>query len=300
MAEPIKRIASRFAVNEFVAARLREAADLLAAQQDNPFRVLAYRRAAEAIASLDHSVEELLTEGGVEALDRIPHVGKGIAAAIAEMATTGRWAYLQRLRGSAEPEDVFCAIPGVGPKLAKRLHEELNVGTLEQLEAVLSGPESAAPKGVGERRLSMIRSGLRQLLDRMRPRRSALQEEPSIDILLDVDREYREKVALDVLPRITPKRFNPESKAWLPVLHTTRDRWHFTALHSNTSRAHELGRVWDWVVIYFHDDDHGEAQRTIVTETRGPLVDRRVVRGREAECMTFYETPKPARPSSPS
>ena len=59
MAEPIKRIASRFAVNEFVAARLREAADLLAAQQDNPFRVLAYRRAAESIASLDHSVEEL-------------------------------------------------------------------------------------------------------------------------------------------------------------------------------------------------------------------------------------------------
>ena len=194
-------------MNEFVAARLRESADLLAAQQDNPFRVLAYRRAAEAIASLDHSVEELLTEGGVEALDRIPHVGKGIAAAIAEMATTGRWAYLQRLRGSAEPEDVFCAIPGVGPKLAKRLHEELNVATLEQLEAVLAGPESAAPKGVGERRLSMIQSGLRQLLDRMRPRRSALQEEPSIDILLDVDREYREKVALDVLPRIAPKRF---------------------------------------------------------------------------------------------
>ena len=194
-------------MNEFVAARLRESADLLAAQQDNPFRVLAYRRAAEAIASLDHSVEELLTEGGVEALDRIPHVGKGIAAAIAEMATTGRWAYLQRLRGSAEPEDVFCAIPGVGPKLAKRLHEELNVATLEQLEAVLADPESAAPKGVGERRLSMIQSGLRQLLDRMRPRRSALQEEPSIDILLDVDREYREKVALDVLPRIAPKRF---------------------------------------------------------------------------------------------
>jgi DNA polymerase/3'-5' exonuclease PolX len=64
-------------VNEFVAARLRESADLLAAQQDSPFRVLAYRRAAESIASLDHSVEELLTEGGVEALDRIPHVGKG-------------------------------------------------------------------------------------------------------------------------------------------------------------------------------------------------------------------------------
>lgn len=298
MAEPIKRIGSAFPVNEFVATRLREAADLLAAQQDNPFRAGAYQQASNSIASLDHSVEELLRQGGVEALDRIPYVGKGIAAAIAEMATTGRWAYLQRLRGSAEPEDVFCAVPGVGPKLARRLHEELNVATLEQLEAALANPKSAAPKGVGERRISMIRLGLRHLLDRMRPRRSVAQVEPSVEILLDVDREYREKVALDVLPRIAPKRFNPESKAWLPVLHTTRGRWHFTALHSNTSRAHELGRVWDWVVIYFHDDDHGEAQRTIVTETRGPLLEQRVVRGREAECMTFYETDKPSESSS--
>ena len=106
----------------------------------------------------------------------------------------------------------------------------------------------------------MIRSGLRQLLDRMRPRRNALQEEPSIDILLDVDREYREKVALDVLPRIAPKRFNPELKAWLPVLHTTRGQWHFTALHSNTSRAMSWVGSKTWLPIYFHDDDHGEAQ----------------------------------------
>ena len=137
MAAPIKRIASRFAVNEFVAARLRESADLLAAQQDNPFRVLAYRRAAESIASLDHSVEELLREGGVEALDRIPHVGKGIAAAIAEMATTGRWAYLQRLRGSAEPEDVFCAIPRRWPQVGEASARRTQRG---HARAVGSGP----------------------------------------------------------------------------------------------------------------------------------------------------------------
>ncbi len=296
VAGSIDRIGSTFPVNEFVAARLREAADLLAAQQDNPFRAAAYRRASDAVASLDHSVDELLKQGGVEALDRIPHVGKGIAGAVAQMVAMGKWPYLQRLRGSSEPEDVFCAIPGVGPKLAKRLHEELQVATLEQLEAALADPKSPAPKGVGKRRASMIRSGLRQLLDRVRPRRGATQVEPSVETLLDIDREYREKAALDVLPRIAPKRFNPESKAWLPVLHTNRGPWHFTALHSNTSRAHELGRVWDWVVIYFHDDDHGEGQRTIVTETRGPLLDCRVVRGREAECLALRETTKaPAR-----
>jgi hypothetical protein len=43
----------------------------------------------------------------------------------------------------------------------------------------------------------------------------------------------------------------------------------------------------DWVVIYFYDDDHHhhvEGQRTVVTETRGPLVGQRVVRSREQEC----------------
>jgi len=68
-----------------------------------------------------------------------------------------------------------------------------------------------------------------------------------------------------------------------------RDPWHFTALFSNTARAHELNRTRDWVVIYFYDDDHDEGQHTVVTETSGRLKGRRVVRGREAECRDFYE-----------
>jgi hypothetical protein len=87
---------------------------------------------------------------------------------------------------------------------------------------------------------------------------------------------------------IAPKRFNPKGEAWLPVLHVRRGRWHFTALFSNTARAHELGKVEDWVVLYFHSDGGGEAQRTVVTETRGALVGQRVVRGREAECIELF------------
>ena len=287
MTNATQQLSSGQSMNGFIAERLLEAADLLAAQRDNPFRVAAYRRAAESVNALDRDVETILNEGGVEALDQIPNVGKGIAASIAEMARTGRWAYLQRLRGSAEPIDLFCSIPGVGPKLAKRLHEELHVETLEQLEAALA--ESKAPRGVGRRRAAMIKSGLDHLLARIRPARGRIMEEPPVDLLLDVDREYRDKAARDLLPHIAPKRFNPEAKPWLPVLHADRGKWHFTALYSNTARAHELGRVRDWVVIYFHDDHGGEAQRTVVTETRGPLLGRRVVRGRERECLPCYE-----------
>jgi hypothetical protein len=112
--------------------------------------------------------------------------------------------------------------------------------------------------------------------------------EPSVELLLDVDREYREKAESGGLPTIAPRRFNPEGRAWLPVLHTSRDEWHFTALFSNTARAHELKRTLDWVVLYFYDHQHVEKQRTVVTESRGPLAGRRVVRGREAECRAHY------------
>jgi hypothetical protein len=114
-------------------------------------------------------------------------------------------------------------------------------------------------------------------------------EQPSVETLLDVDREYRAAAAADTLPKIAPRRFNPKGEAWLPVLHTRRGDWHFTALFSNTARAHELGRVHDWVVVYAEDKDHAERQYTVVTATTGPLAGRRVVRGREAECRTWHE-----------
>lgn len=63
--------------------------------------------------------------------------------------------------------------------------------------------------------------------------------QPGVDLLLDVDREYREKGRAGLLPHIAPRRFNPEGKAWLPVLNTRFGPWHFTALFSNTARGRE-------------------------------------------------------------
>src|SRR6266496_5141577 len=101
--------------------------------------------------------------------------------------------------------------------------------------------------------------------------------QPSVDLLLDIDREYREKGRAGLLPRIAPRRLNPEGKAWLPVLHTRFGPWHFTALFSNTERAHELHRTYDWVVIFFAEGEGEEAEATVVTERRGALAGQRVV-----------------------
>jgi hypothetical protein len=111
---------------------------------------------------------------------------------------------------------------------------------------------------------------------------------PSVDVLLDIDREYREKASAGALKLIAPRRMNPEGQAWLPVLHTRYGPWQFTALFSNTELAHDLHRTRDWVVVYFTDPEREEGQFTVVTERRGTLTGRRVVRGREPECARHY------------
>ena len=89
------------------------------------------------------------------------------------------------------------------------------------------------------------------------------------------------------------------------MLHTERDGWSFTALFSNTARAHELGTTGDWVILYY-ERDGDEDQCTVVTERHGPLSGRRVVRGREAECAKHHgarvaDPPAPAStPGSPA
>ena len=274
--------------NAAIADRFREAANILEEQGANPFRVGAYRRAADTVMALDEDIAVLLDRGGTEGLVKLPGIGRALASAIREIVTTGRWAQLERLRGEVEPEILFQSIPGVGPDLAARMHAVLGVDTLQALELAAHDSRLEKVSGVGPRRAAMIRAVLADMLGRKPARRRAQGNEPSVAMLLDVEREYREQAAAGRLRKIAPRRFNPEGKAWLPVLHEQLGAWHFTALYSNTARAHELDRVFDWVVIYFHTDDEAEGQRTVVTETQGSLVGQRVVRGRESECRDHY------------
>jgi hypothetical protein len=275
--------------NQQIAAQLREAAALLQAQGANPFRASAYRNAAETIARLGPPVRGVFDAGGRAGLDALPHVGAGIANAIAEMLLTGSWSQLARLRGAAEPEKLFLAVPGIGPGLAHAIHESLHADTLESLEAAANDGRLEQVPGVGPRRAAVIRAALASMLGRrIAPAQGAAAAAPPVAALLEVDREYRERAEAGTLRTIAPKRFNPEGEAWLPVLHAQRGPWHFTALFSNTARAHELGRTRDWVVVYFYDDRHVEGQHTVVTESRGPLAGRRVVRGLEGQCRDCY------------
>jgi putative hydrolase len=273
--------------NRLIADKLRQAAELLEQQGANTHRVHAYRHAADSVASAAEDLRALFDREGMDGLLALPGVGPHIGAAIGHMLTRGQWGELERLRGSLDPERLFRTIPGVGAVLARRMHEELHVDSLEALEVAAHDGRLAALPGFGHRRAAMIRAALASLLARVRWRAGDHDGHvPSVALLLDVDAEYRARA--DRLPKIAPRRFNPERAAWLPVLHTERDAWHVTALFSNTAMAHRLGRTHDWVVMYFHAEHRPEGQCTVVTETHGELAGRRVIRGREPECRSHY------------
>ena len=277
--------------NQQIAGSLEEVSRILAEQGANRFRVQAYVHAADALRLLPEPVAEVLAREGLEGLEKIPGVGETIAHVIRDIVLHGHSGMLERLRGESDPITLLASVPGIGKNTAWRLHEELGIETLQELEAAAHDGRLEELAGIGKKRLAGIRDTLAQRLGRMPKPRSSIpvSYEPSIAEVLDVDRQYREEARAGKIKLIAPKRFNPTGEAWLPVLHTTRGPRHYTALFSNTARAHELGKTNDWVVL-FYDADGTERQCTVITSTFGPLQGRRIVRGREAECADFYRT----------
>jgi DNA uptake protein ComE-like DNA-binding protein len=288
-----------YPTNQEIADVLARVAALLDAQDANPYRVAAYRKAARLVERTDRSIAQLASAVEGEKLEDLPDIGKSLGGAIREFANTGRLALLERLEGELAPEDLFTTVPGIGEELAKRIYSSLHIETLEDLELAAHDGRLEKVPGMGHRRVAAVRDSLESILSRSGRRRARRirhldkeeihgePDQPSLASILDVDEEYRQKAERGKLRTISPRRFNPDGTYRLPVLHTDRGGWHFNALFSNTARAHELGKTRDWVVIYYEKDGH-ENQHTVVTETHGPMKGRRVVRGREKECFALY------------
>lgn len=280
--------------NRQLATVLEEVADLLEAQGANPFRVRAYRGAAQTLRQWKKAAHDILKDEGVAGLMKLPGIGRSLANAIDHLAWSHRLPLLERLRGEQVPERMFATVPGIGKGFARRIHEHLGIETLTELEAAANDGRLAQVPGMGSKRIQAVRESLAGRFQSRRHRPVEAQEDPDqvpVAELLDIDGEYRRLAAKGSLPRIAPRRFNPTGEAWLPVLHTQRGHRHYTALFSNTARAHELATTHDWVVIYRDDDDHG--RWTVITSQYGPLRGHRIVRGRERECARHYATAIP-------
>jgi DNA polymerase (family 10) len=142
-------------VNADIAAVFGEIADLLEVQGANPFRIRAYRNAARTLSELGLSVRAMLERG--EDLDKLPGIGPDLAGKIAEVVNTGSCAQLERLRREL-PRGItaLLAIPGLGPKRVRTLHDELGIETLEQLRAAAHEGRIRTVHGFGEKTQQLI------------------------------------------------------------------------------------------------------------------------------------------------
>ena len=286
--------------NDEIAAMLERIADLLEAQQASIYRVRAYRAAARTVRRLETPLAERVRQEEPDWLESLPAIGESLAAVIREFVMTGRARLLERLEGQIAPRDLFATVPGIGEELAGRIEALLHLETLEDLEAAAHDGRLESVPGFGERRVRGVRESLGHLLRFSAARRARSQaaqpspERPPLDLLLDMDRRYREEARAGRLRKIAPRRFNPEHLAWLPILHEEIEGWSLTALYSNTARAHQLGRTDDWVVLYYERDGI-DGQCTVVTEPTGPMKGLRVIRGREEECAR-HDRESPRQP----
>ena len=267
--------------NQELAALMREIADHLQRRGDSPFRVAAFRRAAMTFAKCEQNVAELFAERGAAGLRELPSIGESIARVTANFLRRGRSQRLERLRKSDAGEGLLCTLPGVGPRIAKRVEQALGDSSLEEVFVAACDGRLRRVPGLGKKRLRAIRESLASRLQAGSPLpyHNPAYETPVTD-LLSIDEEYRRKAADGRLPRTTPRLFNPTGGAWLPVLRTERDGRAFVAHFANTARSHQLGRFREWVVITCESKE-AFGQWTVVTAHRGSLCGKRLVMHRE-------------------
>lgn len=275
--------------NAEIGSLLDEVSDLLEEQGASPFRVRAYRRGAATVRGLAEPSHAILRREGLDGLIRLPGIGRSLAHSVDVLVHTGSLPMLDRLRGEHVAERLFATVADIGPKLAERIHDTLGIENLVDLEAAAADGRLGAVPGMGSKRIQAVREALAGRFHHASPKLSdpPTSDAPAIEELLGVDREYRQKVHRNQLPKISPRQYNPTGANWLPILHTVRADRHYTAMFSNSSLAHQKGTTRDWVVISRDDQGHSGCW-TVITESRGKLLDHRMVRGREAECEMYY------------
>ncbi len=121
--------------NEQVAEIFQRMADLLHAKQTNPYRVRAYRRAAETLVALEEPLEAVAQRG---ALEQIPGIGRELATKIQEFLRGGTIHSYESLRRPLPPEVAgWSTLPGLSEPLVQHLYFKLGLRNLDDLAALV-------------------------------------------------------------------------------------------------------------------------------------------------------------------
>lgn len=145
--------------NADIAGVFIEIADLLELQEDNPFRIRAYRRAARTILELGSDVKDYLESGGD--LTELPGIGKDLAGKIREISDTGSVELLRKLRQQVPPGmPELLQLTGLGPKRIRKLHQELGISSLEDLSGAIREGKVRNIPGFGEKTEQRMRKSV--------------------------------------------------------------------------------------------------------------------------------------------
>jgi DNA polymerase (family 10) len=136
--------------NQDVAAIFDEMADLLELQQANPFRIRAYRRAAQTIRTQPGELSARVAAN--RPLEDLPGIGEDLAAKIIEILETGRCAALDKLKRKVpEGLEELLHLPGLGPARVRLLRNELGITSLARLRSAIEKGRLTEVKGFGPR-----------------------------------------------------------------------------------------------------------------------------------------------------
>lgn len=147
-------------MNQQISRIFNEIADLLEIKGENQFRIRAYRKAAQNIESLPKDVAQL-TENELTA---IPGIGKDLAGKIREFISTGAVKTHRELKEEI-PESLIMliAIPGLGPKTAKLLHDKLNIASMDDLERLAHEHKLSGLPGIKDKTEKNILKGIEMI-----------------------------------------------------------------------------------------------------------------------------------------
>ncbi len=135
--------------NADIARVFGQIADLLEIKGANPFKIRAYRNAADIVATTPEQIVDLADE---DLLD-IPGIGRDLAAKMRELADRGTLAYHEELLQEL-PRTLLelLDLPGLGPRTVARLYDELAITSLDELETAARNGRIRGLRGLGAKR----------------------------------------------------------------------------------------------------------------------------------------------------
>ncbi|MBN1761892.1 MAG: DNA polymerase/3'-5' exonuclease PolX [Methanomicrobia archaeon] len=146
-----------------IARIFNEIADILEVKGENAFKIRAYRKAALTIETLTQDLTVIAERGGVKELKQIPGIGEGIARKIVEIAETGDCKKHRELKQEMPSELLeLLAIPRVGPKTIAKVHQELGITNIVELEQAAKSHQLAGIPGFGAKVEENILKGIAQ------------------------------------------------------------------------------------------------------------------------------------------